>query len=159
MSYTKKEFIVAAYEEIGLASYVFDLQSEDLQMALRRLDSMMAQWNAAGIRLGYPIPSSPSGSSLTEDTDVPDSANEAIITNLAIKIAPSFGRMVAPETKITAAIGYHRLLARAAMPTQQKMPSTMPAGAGNKTWRIYDDPFLRGPTQTVDVGSDSELEF
>jgi hypothetical protein len=54
MGYTKRQFISAAFEEIGLASYVFDLQPEQLQSALRRLDAMMADWNAKGIRLGYP---------------------------------------------------------------------------------------------------------
>ena len=56
MGYKKRQFISAAFEEIGLASYVFDLQPEQLQSALRRLDAMMADWNAKGIRLGYPAP-------------------------------------------------------------------------------------------------------
>ena len=75
MGYTKRQFISAAFEEIGLASYVFDLQPEQLESALRRLDAMMADWNAKGIRLGYPLPSSPQDSSLDEETLVPDSAS------------------------------------------------------------------------------------
>jgi hypothetical protein len=52
MSYSKRQFVEAAFEEIGLASYVFDLQPEQIDSACRRLDTMMAQWNAVGIRLG-----------------------------------------------------------------------------------------------------------
>ena len=84
MGYTKQQFVSAALEEIGLASYVFDLQPEQLQSALRRLDAMMADWNGKGIRLGYPLPSSPQDSDLDEETLVPDSAYETIICSLGI---------------------------------------------------------------------------
>jgi hypothetical protein len=56
MSYTKRQFVTAAFEEIGLASYVFDLTNDELTSACKRLDAMMADWNAKGIRLSYPIP-------------------------------------------------------------------------------------------------------
>jgi len=74
MGYSKRQFVTAAFEEIGLASYVFDLNPEQMESALRRLDAMMADWNAKGIRLGYPLPSSPQNSDLDEQTNVPDSA-------------------------------------------------------------------------------------
>jgi len=104
MGYTKRQFISAAFEEIGLASYVFDLQPEQLESALRRLDAMMADWNAKGIRLGYPLPSSPQDSTLDEETLVPDSAYEAIICSLGIRLAPSFGKQVMIETKLLLAL-------------------------------------------------------
>jgi hypothetical protein len=45
VAWTKREFVVQAFSEIGLASYVYDLQPEQLQTALNRLDSMLATWN------------------------------------------------------------------------------------------------------------------
>jgi hypothetical protein len=159
MGYTKRQFISAAFEEIGLASYVFDLAPEQLQSALRRLDAMIAAWNALGIRLGYPLPSSPQDSDLDEHTNVPDSSNEAIYTNLAIKLAPSYGKQVMPETKATAKESYNTLLSLAAMPMQQQLPRSMPSGAGNKPWRNSETPFLRKPTDHLLVGQDSKLEF
>jgi hypothetical protein len=122
MSYKKRQFISAAFEEIGLASYVFDLQPEQLQSALRRLDAMMADWNAKGIRLGYPLPSSPQDSDLDEDTLVPDSAYEAIICSLGIRLAPSYGKQVMIETKTTAKQGYDILLQRATFPLEKQLP-------------------------------------
>ena len=89
MGWTKRQFIEQAFDEIGLASYAFDLGPEQMQSALRRLDTMLAAWNALGIRLAYPLPSSPQDSDLDEQTNVPDSSNEAIYTNLAIKLAPA----------------------------------------------------------------------
>ena len=37
MSWTKREFVNQALEEIGLASYVFDLQSEQMNSARIKL--------------------------------------------------------------------------------------------------------------------------
>jgi hypothetical protein len=159
MGYSKRQFVAAAFEEIGLASYVFDLQPEQLQSALRRLDAMMADWNGKGIRLGYPLPGSPQDSDLDEPTLVPDSANQAILTNLAIRIAPSYGKVVMPETKAVAKDSYNTLLQRATMPPEQQLPATMPAGAGNKPWRVYDNPFIRPPVNPVDAGPDGPLQF
>jgi hypothetical protein len=159
MGYSKRQFVTAAFEEIGLASYVFDLQPEQLQSALRRLDSMMADWNGKGIRLGYPIPGSPQFSDIDAQSEVPDSANEAIITNLAVKIAPGYGKQVMPDTKATAKETYNTLLSRAAAPLEQQLPGTMPSGAGNKPWRVYDDPFLRPPVDPVLAGQDGPIEF
>ena len=159
MGYSKRQFVAAAFEEIGLASYAFDLQPQQFESALRRLDAMMASWNALGIRLGYPLPSSPQFSDLDAQSEVPDSANEAIITNLAVKLAPSYGKQVMPDTKATAKETYNTLLSRAAVPMEQQLPSTMPSGAGNKPWRVYDDPFLRPPVDPVLAGQDGPIQF
>ena len=159
MGYSKRQFVAAAFEEIGLASYVFDLQPEQLQAALRRLDAMIADWNGKGIRLGYPLPGSPQDSDLDEPTLVPDWANEAIITNGAVRLAPGYGKVVMPETKAVAKDSYNTLLQRATMPPEQQLPATMPAGAGNKPWRVYDNPFIRPPVDPVDAGPDGPLQF
>jgi len=159
MGYSKRQFVNAAFEEIGLASYVFDLGPEQMQSALRRLDAMMADWNAKGIRLAYPLPSSPQDSSLDEQTNVPDSANEAIICSLGIRLAPSYGKQVMIETKTTAKQGYDILLQRATFPLEKQLPATTPAGAGNKPWRIYDNPFVRPPYDPIDAGPDGPINF
>ena len=159
MGYSKRQFVAAAFEEIGLASYVFDLQPEQLQSAMRRIDAMMADWNGKGIRLGYPLPNSPQDSDLDEPTLVPDWANEAIITNGAVRLAPGYGKVVMPETKAVAKDSYNTLLQRATMPPEKQLPATMPAGAGNKPWRVYDNPFIRPPVDPVDAGPDGPLQF
>lgn len=159
MGWTKRQFVTQAFEEIGLAAYVFDLTPEQMQSALRRLDSMMASWNAKGIRLGYPTPTDPQNSDLDEQTNVPDSSNEAVYLNLAIRLAPGFGKTPSPETKSSAKAAYDTLMSLAAMPVEQQLPGTMPAGAGNKPWRVYDDPFLRKPVDPLLAGEDGTIEF
>jgi hypothetical protein len=158
MGYSKRQFVSAAFEEIGMAEYVFDLQPEQLQSALNRLDAMMAEWNAKGLRLGYSMPSSPQDSDLDEPTFVPDSAWEAIITNLAIRIAPGYGKAVAADTKTTAKAAYNTLLQRAAFPLEQQLPETMPIGQGNKPWR-WDNPFVNRPADPIDAGPDGPLDW
>lgn len=158
MSWTKRQFVEAAFDEIGLASYVYDLQPEQLQSALRRLDAMMATWNNKGIRVGYPLPSSPEDSDLDVETGVPDAANEAIYLNLGIRIAPGFGKQVSMDTKKSARDGYLGLLSKTANVQEQQFPSTTIRGAGSKPFRARDVYFPE-PDDPIDVGPDGELEL
>lgn len=158
MSWTKRQLVMQAFEEIGYASYAFDLQPEQLQAGLRRLEAMMGTWNGRGIRLGYPLSSNPDTAELDTNSNVPDSANEAIYTNLAIRIAPIVGKTASVETNRSARGAYMELLSRSAMPQEQQFPSTLPAGAGNKPWR-QDTPFLPGPVSELDAGGDGPIQF
>ncbi len=159
MGYTKQQFVEAAFEELGLADYVHDLETDDLQAAVRRLDSMMAEWNAKGIRLSYPLVNNPENTSLTTETTVPDEANEAIITSLAIRLAPSFGKTVSQDTKMVAKQGYNTLMSRAALPDEMQFQSTLPLGAGNKPWRQNTSRFFGPAADAVKSGVDGDLDY
>lgn len=158
MSWTKRQFVEAAFEEAGYASYTYDLQPEQLEAALRRLDAMIATWNSKGIKIGYPLPTSPENSDLDTETNVPDKANEAIYTNLAIRIAPTIGKTVSRETKVAARSGYKALINDSTKPEQMQLPGNMPAGAGNKK-DSFDRPFLEEPSDNIINGPETEVEF
>ncbi len=132
MSYTKGELVHSALNEIGIAEYDFDIGPEQTESALRRLDSMLAEWNAKGVVLGYPIPITADGSELSEDSNIPDSAWEAVITNLAIKLAPSYGKTVSPDTKISAKKAMNLLYSISTKPNEMQM-NVLPKGAGHKS--------------------------
>ena len=151
MGWTKRQYVEAALEELGLASYVFDLAADQIESAVRRLDAMMAEWNARGIRIGYPLPSSPGSTDIDAAGGTPDSAHEAIVTGLAVRLAPSYGKQVSPQTLAAARAAYNTLLARAAYPPQMQLPS-MPAGAGNK-----GTTFTPQPDNPLAVGPDGEM--
>lgn len=158
MGWTKLQHVEHAFAEIGLAPDVFNVAPEQLQRALRSLDAMMATWNAKGIRLGYPLPSSPDDSVLDQDSGIPDAANETVALNLAIRIAPGVGKQVSPDTKASAKAGYDVLLARAAFPPQQPL-KTLPSGAGNKPSRTYQ-PFLPPtPDPLLAAEGGDQIEF
>lgn len=160
MAWTKRQLVVAAFEEIGVANYEFDLQPEQIQGALRRLDALMAVWNTKGVRVGYALASTPDASSLDQDSGVSDDATQAIYTALALRIAPTIGKQVSPETKIDAHNAYLALIARVASGQlcEMQFPQTLPVGAGNKPWR-YNEDYMPLPTDPLQAGPDSDLEF
>lgn len=158
MGWTKRQFVEQAFEEIGYAAYAFDLQPEQLQAALRRLEMMIATWNGKSVVLGYPLSSSSQSMNLDTETQVPDSAHEAIITNLALRIAPLVGKTVSTETKATARSSYMQLLSRFTKPNEQRFPNTLPAGAGNKPWR-FDTPFLFQTEEPTQDGDGSTVDL
>lgn len=155
MAWTKRQLVEQAFDEIGLASYVFDISPEQMNSSLRKMDSMMAVWDSLGIRIGYTLPADAEGSDLDDDSGLQVSANQAVYTNLAILIAPSVGKVVSNETKIAASRSYAALLSLAAMPQPQQLP-VMPRGAGNK-------PILRRftpePCDPILAGEDGPIEF
>lgn len=159
MPWTKRQYINEAFTEIGLANYTFDMQPEQYTSALRRLDAMMADWYERGILLGYPLPLNPDDSDLDEMTGVPDRANDAIVTNLAVRIAPSYGKNVMPQTMTTARGALNTLLVRAATPGAMQYPTQTPAGAGNRNWGMFWGPFLPPPEPNVtEAGNEIDLE-
>jgi hypothetical protein len=145
MGYTKREFVSAALEELGMADYIFDASADELQGICRRLDSMVANWSGIGVKIGYPIPVNPSDSDIDQQTGVPTWANDGIICSLAVRIAPSFGKIPQPETKSTAKQGYDVILQRCILPVEVQLPDTMPVGAGNKQW-VWGGVFQPTPT-------------
>ncbi len=160
MGWSKLELVGSAFEQIGLAGYEFDLTGDEQNSALRVMDAMMAAWNRLGIRVGYALPSTPGASDINAQSGVTDDAFEAVYTNLAIRLAPVFGKTPSRETKQTAKAAYDVLAARAAaFPPQLQMPGTMPAGAGNRRYVGTCRPFLDRPRDPITTGPDGELEF
>lgn len=148
MSWTKREFIVAAFEEIGIASYQFDLQPEMLDIARRRLDALMAEWNAKGIRFPYPVVNSAESGSLDDSTNIPDMGISAVIFNLALRIAPAFGKQVSQDLKTAAYQGFVNMISKNVEVPQMQLARTIPAGQGNKLRRTYS-PFLLPPDDNL----------
>ena len=157
MSYTKRQLITQAFEEIGYG-YPYDVHPDQLQSAMRRLDAMMATWNGKGIRVGYPIPSSPESGSLDDETNVPDYINEAIYLNLAIRIAPGYGKMASLELKQSAREAFNVVLSKNTMPKERQLKD-LPAGAGNKPRKGSGSVFIDDPSCGLDAGQDGEIDF
>ena len=158
MGFTKRQFITEAFNEIGLTDYMENISADALASVLKRLDSMMATWNGKGYRLFYPLSNDPTASNIDEDTRVPDWANEAIIVNLAVRIAPSFGKALSTETKQVAQDALMTLQQIFAQPIEKRLPREMPSGAGNKPWSQNNDPFVRQEGRQLEIGPDTFLE-
>lgn len=160
MSWTKRQLIIQAFEELGLAAYVSDLTPEQLESALRRMDAMVSGWSANGIRIAYPLPSSPQLSDLDAESNIPDFAIEAIYLGLTVRSAAPFGKTLSPETKALASMAYSNMASQAVIPTpERQMPQTLPRGQGAKSWRNFDNPFCNRPEDPLLAGEDGELNF
>lgn len=156
MSYTKRQFVEAAFDEIGLTD---STDNEQKQSALKRMDAMVASWSKRGIRIGYPLPTSPEDSSLDDETNVPDSANEVIISGLAIKISPSYGKAVQRETKVAFRESFRVLLTDAVEPKERQFPDSLPRGSGHKPHRTYGQEYFQESDQAIQTGKDGDLEL
>lgn len=153
---TKLELIEGAYEELGLAGYVFDLEPEEITTALNRLDRQAAKWDAKGIRLGYNLPSCAEESSPNDEAGIPDWAEEPFITNLALRLAPTVGKQVSLDTRIAARDGYKALLMGDYSIPQMQMPRQMPIGTGNR--RNTKNQQFFAPVDRVTTTHDALLE-
>lgn len=156
MSYTKRQLVQGAFEEIGMADYVFDLQAEQLQGALRRLDSMMAEWTGRGVSLGYMVPSVPDNSDISEDSGLPDWAANAVILNLACRIAPTYGKIILPQTQNGAKMALDTVMNNVTKTYPVQFPSSLPTGAG---WKSRTVPFNPPPTDPVIDKPEPALDF
>jgi hypothetical protein len=152
----KIELIHGAYAELGLANYVFDLQPEEITTALHRLDRMMAQWDALGIRIGYNMPASVALSNANDDACVPDWAEDPIITNLSLRVAPTIPKQVSIDTRIAAREGYNALLVGSYEIPQMQYPRQMPIGTGNR--RNVKNQTYFAPVERVTTTHDAILE-
>jgi hypothetical protein len=121
-----------AFEAIGIAGYVFETTAEEQASAAAILDDMMAQWTNEGIALGYvatggePLPDA--------DIETPTWANNAIVYNLALALAPSFGKQVAPHVRGSAKRGYAEVYAKAYAPPTMHT-GRIPVTGGGNWWR------------------------
>ena len=144
MGYSKRQFIIAALEEAGLANYVYDLAPEQIQSACRKMDQMIGTWQGKGINLSYPTAIDPENTDVDTETNVPAWANEAIVTNLAVKLGPQYGKNLSVETKMAAKSAYEVLLLQNASVIPMQFPNTLPIGGGNKR-NLLPAPFMPTP--------------
>lgn len=156
MAWTKGALIDQSFQELTLAGGTgFDVTPQETARALARLDAMIATWAAKGVEIGYNFPGG-----IDDDAGIPDSAAETIFLNLAKRMAPGFGKQLSPQTLEAAREGYDVLLWAAAQPQEQQLPNTMARGAGTKSWRIPNRPFLPRPdSDPLQIGDGGTLDI
>jgi hypothetical protein len=147
MAWTKRQLVENAFNEIGLAGYVYDLTPDQLQKAMQYIDGMMGMWMAKGISVNWPFNMSPDDADLDTEIELPLYAQLPIWLNGAVHIAASFGKTLSNDTQKNARQHYNTLLALSNHPCERAYPDTLPKGAGNKPWRWNNDPFFPNRTK------------
>ena len=130
--YSKLDIVNAAFNEIGFADYVFDLDPAQLNRVLIQLDAMMMSWKSQGINVGYYQTYTPGESDINADSGLPSTAIEACYLGLAKRIAPSFGKTITQETKSNFNDAWRAMLTNLATDIIYARPGTLIAGAGNR---------------------------
>ena len=146
MSWTKKQIIEQAFTEIGIASFTFDTTADERENSLRILDTMMAEWTTRGIVFtptAYPATVNPGGGSIDAETNAPNDAVAPMYNNLALRLAPGFGKAPSNQTKLDAKAGFSMLAESVTIPCIRMVG--MIRGAGAKT---PIRPFIREDTVT-----------
>lgn len=146
MGLPKRKIIDGAFEEIGLRGYDLDLQPEQMMAALRKLDAMMATWAGSGIRIGYA--GGDGEGDLDVETDCPVWADDAMVLGLAVRLAPSFGKVPSAETKSMAAAAHRVVMNKTAQPSNRPV-----SGYGGNGYRIPV------PAPDITLGNDGTLDL
>ena len=132
MSWTKRQLIEMAFESVGLAGHIYDLTPEQLENARRKLDAMMGTLSQR-LNVAYTIPTEPESGDLDDETNLPDTANEAEYLNLGLRIAPGYGKQVTQDMKTSARLAMDAVYAATMQRVEMQMPQGIPLGAGHKT--------------------------
>jgi hypothetical protein len=153
---TKRQIIEMSYSAVGLAGFIYDIQPEQIESARRMLDAMMAGWNARGLRVSWPIPSGPDRGDVDEETNLPDSALEAVYLNLGPLLANMHGKQVTPMYLGMARAAKDTMMISLVQPAKLVMPGGHPLGAGHKSY--YGPAWSADPDPYISTGND-ELEL
>lgn len=149
MGWSKRDFVNGALEEIGLGTYALELPPEQELMVLRRLDSMIAEWSARGIFLGWPLSSDPNAIDPQEQTNTSNLAQQAIVLGLAMRICAPFGKMPPDFLRAQAFQSLNLLIRESVRPSEMQMPGSFPLGSGNS--QTACGAFTAQPIQSGDV--------
>ena len=116
-----------AFEEIGVKTAEVALTDDELQSGIRRCNDMLLEWDDIGIIVGY--------TEVLNGDDVVNVERNAIAAvkyNLAIRLAPSFQKLVGAALAALASGTMEVLMASGTDLSNIAYPDTLPLGSGNQ---------------------------
>lgn len=124
---TIREVVEDAFEEIGVKTAEVPLTDDELQSGIRRCNDMLTEWDDIGIIFGYtPVLNG-------DDTiNVERNAIGAVKYNLAIRLAPSFQKVVGNALVALASGTMEILMASNSDLSNVAYPDSLPLGSGNQ---------------------------
>jgi len=118
---TARDVIKASLREIAVIGSGESLDADMANDGLEKLCRMVASWELDGISMGAPT------WALTTTLPFPENHMQAIICNLAVRLAPEYGAtaVLSAETKGQAAEGYRSLQAVYGDPIDMSIDSAL----------------------------------
>lgn len=130
---TVLEVVTGALKLLEVRPAESPVTSAEAEDGLIALNDMMNEWNIDGINIGYETLDA-----IDDDLFVDLGAIGAIKANLAIYIAPEYGRIVSPDLADRAANSKKAL--RTSIPLNSSdYPDTLPVGSGNEDNNFVTD--------------------
>lgn len=125
---TGTSLIEGALQEIGVVSVAVPSSPEQITHGFIKLNSMINLWLSWGIVMKW-VPITIPGEDLSEPID----ATNAIVTNLAIILAPAYSKPVSQDLRNNARIELNEVksLYQEVCIPDKVVSSTLPLGAGN----------------------------
>ena len=124
---TALDICSSAAEEIGVKTAEIALEDADFQTFFSRMNDMLLEWDDIGVIVGY-----------TEVLNGDDTVNidrnaiGAVKYNLAIRLAPSFQKLVTAALAAIAGGTLEVLMASSTDLSNIAYPDTLPLGSGNQ---------------------------
>lgn len=152
----KVDIISDAYSQLRISGLTVQPTPEDLEIALMRLENMMAEWESRNICTGYNFEDTPDPNS---DLNVKRAYWHCLATNLAVRMVPDFNKEVNQVLFSQASASLSNLSGRVALDrlNQVQYPRRMARGSGNtlryNRWARYYRNTFNTPNQcsTIDM--------
>ena len=143
---TKTEIINLAYSLSRISGITSNPSSEDLVLALDRLEDMAEEYEGRNICVNYNFEDTPDLNSLT---NIERKYKYAFGANLALRLLSDFGKPATAELVGAAQVGFSFLSASTAPLRQTQYPARQPIGSGNDLryggWQRYYIPTGESP--------------
>lgn len=132
---TRASILSRAFGRIGIGQYEFDIEPDERAMARAELTAMLEEWGQNGVALGYVEPAEADNDAV--DIQTPSWASGAIWNNLALRLAPEFGKTPSPQLTREARNGYNLAVGKTMDIPRQSSPGTTIRGAGDRFYRCF----------------------
>lgn len=129
MSIIKGDLVTRALKMLGVVDSITSPDPAEIADGLETLDSMVAEWENHGIRLGYQLAPEGVPADPGDESGLADKYVMGVAANLAVNMAPLIGREAQPTIKSRAKLFYEGLFSIEL--TQRQSDPMMPTGTGN----------------------------
>lgn len=149
MEQLKVNVISDAYSKLRISGLTVLPTPEDLELALSRLESMMAELDVRGISLNYNFEDDPDPNSLT---NIPKFSFDGISSQLALRLVPDFNKVVPMQLMAMASASMSAISGKVAKDRlrQVQYPTRMPIGSGNRFWPRWSRFYYPTPIPPVE---------
>lgn len=135
---TKIELLDRAYSKLRISGITVNPSPGDIEIALDEMECMLAEWDLVNVCLGYQFEDEPEPNA---ESGLIRGYENAVQVNLAVRMAPEFGKNIPAELMMQASQSYSKVSSAVAVVKQTPYPQRQPVGEANtlrfNRWRRF----------------------